>query len=69
MKSESDNSAAPTRVVICPTCRGASIYASSNSFRPFCCERCRQIDLGAWASERFALPSQVNPSPVNPLPN
>ncbi|MGS0758502.1 DNA gyrase inhibitor YacG, partial [Roseateles sp. GG27B] len=24
---------------------------------PFCSNRCRQIDLGAWASESFAVPA------------
>jgi hypothetical protein len=42
--------------VTCPTCGGVSVYAASNLFRPFCSERCKQIDLGAWASERFSLP-------------
>jgi endogenous inhibitor of DNA gyrase (YacG/DUF329 family) len=46
----------PLRVVDCPTCAGPSVYAPSNAFRPFCSERCKQIDLGAWASERFTLP-------------
>lgn len=43
------------RIVRCPTCGGDSIYAPSNSWRPFCGERCRQIDLGAWASESFRV--------------
>jgi len=24
--------------------------------RPFCSERCRQIDLGRWLSEKYSLP-------------
>ena len=43
------------RLVTCPTCGGPSVYAPSNAFRPFCSERCKQIDLGAWASERFTM--------------
>ncbi|MDD5028277.1 MAG: DNA gyrase inhibitor YacG [Rhodoferax sp.] len=53
------------RVVTCPACGGASIYASSNPFRPFCCARCRQLDLGAWASERFKLNVEPSPTPVD----
>ena len=34
-----------------------SIFAPSNLWRPFCSERCRQIDLGAWASESFRMPA------------
>jgi hypothetical protein len=45
----------PPRIVPCPTCKGDSIFAPSNKWRPFCSERCRQIDLGAWASEGFRV--------------
>ena len=31
-----------------------------NKFRPFCSERCKQIDLGAWAEEKYVIPT-VNP--------
>ena len=48
-----------SRQVTCPSCGGSSLYGPSNPNRPFCGERCRQIDLGAWASERFALPEQA----------
>jgi endogenous inhibitor of DNA gyrase (YacG/DUF329 family) len=53
--------AEPARLVKCPTCGGQSVYAMSNAFRPFCSERCQQIDLGAWASEQFAVPATVSP--------
>ncbi|MDN3921100.1 DNA gyrase inhibitor YacG [Roseateles violae] len=43
------------KIVRCPTCGGDSVFAPSNPWRPFCCERCRQIDLGAWASESFRV--------------
>ncbi|WP_374410275.1 DNA gyrase inhibitor YacG [Hydrogenophaga sp.] len=46
------------RHVVCPACGGASIYAATNPYRPFCGERCKQLDLGAWASERFTLPER-----------
>lgn len=44
------------KLVACPTCGGDSVYAPSNTFRPFCSERCKNIDLGAWASENFRMP-------------
>ncbi len=47
------------KLVRCPTCSGDSIYATSNPFRPFCCERCKNLDLGAWASEQFSLPAEA----------
>lgn len=48
---------AQQRVVPCPTCGGDSVFATSNPWRPFCSERCRQIDLGAWANESFRVPA------------
>jgi uncharacterized protein len=48
-------SAEPARIVRCPACGGDSVYASSNPFRPFCGERCRMADLGAWASEGYRV--------------
>lgn len=50
------------RVVRCPACGGDSVYAPSNRWRPFCSERCKQQDLGAWASEEYAVPEQENQS-------
>ena len=54
------NSAKP-RIVVCPQCGGDSIYAPSNPFRPFCSERCKDLDLGAWASESFRVPDETPP--------
>mgnify|MGYP006268753243 FL=1 len=46
--------AAPLQIVACPTCRRSVPWRPENPFRPFCSERCRLIDLGAWAEgERF----------------
>jgi endogenous inhibitor of DNA gyrase (YacG/DUF329 family) len=47
------------RTVPCPSCRGPAVYAESNRWRPFCSERCRSADLGAWASERFRMPAET----------
>jgi endogenous inhibitor of DNA gyrase (YacG/DUF329 family) len=54
---------APTvaRTVVCPTCAGDSLYSPANRYRPFCSERCKQIDLGAWASEDFRMPTEAPP--------
>jgi uncharacterized protein len=46
------------RWVTCPHCGGASLFAPSNTYRPFCGARCKGADLGAWASELFSLPAQ-----------
>jgi hypothetical protein len=50
-----------TRVVTCPHCGGKSVYAPSNPYRPFCSERCKNLDLGAWASESFRVPDETPP--------
>ena len=44
-------------VVACPTCAKKVEWTEANKFRPFCSERCKQIDLGAWAEEKFVIPS------------
>ena len=49
------------KVVVCPACKGKSIYAASNPFRPFCSERCKNMDFGAWASENFRMPVDTPP--------
>lgn len=51
----------PSRVVRCPACGGDSIYASSNRYRPFCSERCKDLDMGAWAAEHFRMPTETPP--------
>ena len=55
----------PARTVKCPACGGPSRYAPDNPYRPFCCERCKNLDLGAWASEEFRVPSEP---PLEPAP-
>jgi endogenous inhibitor of DNA gyrase (YacG/DUF329 family) len=42
--------------VACPTC-GRELEWATAPFRPFCSERCRLIDLGAWFSDQRAIPS------------
>jgi endogenous inhibitor of DNA gyrase (YacG/DUF329 family) len=46
---------APVRKVQCPTCGKPVEWRPENRFRPFCSERCKQIDLGAWASETYKI--------------
>jgi endogenous inhibitor of DNA gyrase (YacG/DUF329 family) len=47
--------------VACPACRQPAVYGPGNRWRPFCSERCRRIDLGAWASEDYRVPAQSPP--------
>lgn len=45
----------PPRKVRCPQCGTYIEYRPENPFRPFCSDRCKLIDLGAWAEERYAI--------------
>jgi len=44
------------KTVRCPTCKREVEWNARSAFRPFCSERCRLIDLGAWFSEEHAIP-------------
>lgn len=41
--------------VKCPTCQAAVVWNEQSRYRPFCSERCRLIDLGAWADESHKI--------------
>jgi endogenous inhibitor of DNA gyrase (YacG/DUF329 family) len=49
------------REVRCPACGGASVYAPENPWRPFCSERCKNHDFGAWATERYRVAAKPDP--------
>jgi len=44
-------------MVKCPTCGRSIEWSDQSPFRPFCSERCRVIDLGAWLTEKHVIPS------------
>jgi uncharacterized protein len=58
------------RVVGCPTCGSLVPWNAASPFRPFCSERCKLIDLGAWADERYRIaaadPADEEPDPDTP---
>lgn len=45
-----------TTTVQCPTCGAPVEWKAESTYRPFCRERCKLIDLGAWAAEEHAIP-------------
>ena len=49
--------------VKCPGCGTECTFAPANRWRPFCSERCRSLDLGAWASERYRVSGQSDTAP------
>jgi uncharacterized protein len=52
------------RIVSCPRCKGDSKYAAHNPYRPFCSERCKNQDFGAWASESYRMEAAPSPEDV-----
>lgn len=44
----------------CPVCKKLTEW-ENNGWRPFCSERCRLIDLGAWASEEYRIKGEKAP--------
>jgi hypothetical protein len=58
------------RTVPCPACGAKSVFEPWNPWRPFCSERCRALDLGAWASESYRIPAQPDEDrPEDPDPD
>ena len=47
-----------TTLLQCPHCLGPSQW-EDNPYRPFCCPRCRMIDLGHWLQGDYKLPEDV----------
>lgn len=39
----------------CPGC-GKKTLREGNRWRPFCSERCKMTDLGAWITEGYSIP-------------
>jgi len=42
----------------CPICRKPTDSETNADF-PFCSERCRLLDLGNWASEKYVISNPV----------
>ncbi len=52
----------------CPICR----KPAEAPFKPFCSQRCADVDLGRWFNERYAIPVEDDedeeaPEPRRPL--
>jgi len=57
------------RLVACPTCGKPVAWTGASAWRPFCSKRCKMIDLGAWATERYRVPVSEDPDqPENAPP-
>ncbi|HYH84344.1 MAG TPA: DNA gyrase inhibitor YacG [Pyrinomonadaceae bacterium] len=47
----------------CPSCHRPSLW-EDNPHRPFCSERCKLLDFGAWANEEYAVPAEEVAPPL-----
>ena len=47
--------------VPCPRCGALAAFGPQNKWRPFCSERCKMIDLGDWAAERYRVATAEKP--------
>jgi endogenous inhibitor of DNA gyrase (YacG/DUF329 family) len=54
--------------VDCPTCKSKVQWTDKSPYRPFCSDRCKQIDFGGWAQESFAIKGSaiVDPELMDP---
>ena len=49
-------------MIRCPICKN-EVAPGSADF-PFCSERCRLLDLGNWASEKYVISTPAHPSDI-----
>ncbi len=47
------------KLVKCPNCSKPAEW-EGNDYRPFCSERCKLLDLGAWIEEEYRLPTETS---------
>jgi endogenous inhibitor of DNA gyrase (YacG/DUF329 family) len=52
----------------CPIC-DKETRSEGNPYRPFCSERCKLLDLGNWAGERYSVPTKEEPPEEIHRPN
>jgi uncharacterized protein len=48
----------PAPIVNCPTCKRDLEWSEASPWRPFCSERCKMVDLGAWFAEKHRVPDE-----------
>ena len=56
---------ATVRIVKCPNCGKPVPWTPESPYRPFCSERCKTLDLGAWASESYRIPVEEEDDDAN----
>ena len=46
------------RIKLCPLCK-KPVPEKDNPYRPFCSERCKLLDLGEWASDKYRIAGEM----------
>ena len=46
--------------VRCPTCKREVAWTAESTWRPFCSDRCRLIDLGAWFTGERSIAGETD---------
>lgn len=55
--------------LLCPTCKRELSWNEQFPWRPFCSERCKMVDLGAWLANDRGIPGDpVDPSAEHASP-
>jgi endogenous inhibitor of DNA gyrase (YacG/DUF329 family) len=57
------NTTSTLKTVSCPTCGKPVEWSQSQRWKPFCSERCKLIDLGAWIDEHHRIPGEETHTP------
>ncbi|MEQ1596131.1 MAG: DNA gyrase inhibitor YacG [Casimicrobium sp.] len=53
--------------VACPRCETPVVWGPESKFRPFCSERCKIMDFGAWANEEYRIANATPPDSESAL--
>ena len=61
MMSDRRSSSVQELRIECPIC-GDEAPWEGNAYRPFCSERCQQIDRAAWVEERYVVVDPADPA-------
>jgi uncharacterized protein len=52
------------KTVACPRCETDVEWKPENKWRPFCSERCKLMDFGAWANEEYRVAGSSEPATI-----
>ncbi len=55
------------RLVTCPKCGQLAEFSANNAFRPFCSERCKMVDFGAWANGEYSIAAPISSDDLDDL--